>query len=51
MATLVNETKEAGYHKVEFSAKGGGKGLSSGMYFYELRSGSFVQIKKMLLLK
>jgi hypothetical protein len=45
--TLVNEEKEAGLHDVEF----GTKGLSSGVYFYRLRAGDFVQTKKLLLLK
>jgi hypothetical protein len=47
MATLVNEEKVAGYYKVEFNAAT----LPSGVYFYQLRAGDFVQTKKMLLLK
>jgi len=47
VATLVNEEKLAGNYEVEFDA---GR-LSSGIYFYKLLSGSFSQIKKMLLLK
>ncbi|GAB6283032.1 MAG: glycoside hydrolase family 31 protein [Ignavibacterium sp.] len=47
VATLVNEEKSAGTYEVEFS----GKGLSSGIYFYKLKAGKFVSIKKMILLK
>jgi hypothetical protein len=44
---LVNEVKEAGYHTVEFRADG----LSSGVYYYQMKSGEFVEMKKMLLIK
>ncbi|GAB6281769.1 MAG: hypothetical protein STSR0008_05100 [Ignavibacterium sp.] len=47
IATLVNEEKSAGTYEVEFN----GKGLSSGMYFYKLETGNFVEVKKMILLK
>lgn len=45
--TLVNQKLQPGYHEVNFDASN----ISSGMYFYELTSGGFTQIKKMLLLK
>ena len=47
VAMLVNEEKESGYHKVEFNAAN----LPSGVYFYQLKTGSFIEIKKMVLLK
>lgn len=46
VATLVNESKEPGIYEVEFNSEG----LSSGIYFYRLQSGSFVDTKKMILL-
>ncbi len=48
VAILVDEYKPAGNYQVEFSATGG---QSSGIYFYQLNSGSFVETKKMILLK
>ncbi len=47
IAKLVNEEKSAGEYEVEFDASN----LSSGIYFYRLQAGSFVETKKMLLLK
>ena len=47
VATLVNETKPAGVYTVELNAAG----LASGIYFYRLTSGSFVETKKLILLR
>ena len=47
IVTLVNEEKPAGSYEVEFN----GNNLSSGVYFYQLRAGSFIQTKKMILMK
>ncbi len=47
VASLVNEEKPAGIYEVEFDAST----LSSGTYFYRLEAGSFVQTRKMILLK
>lgn len=47
VATLVNEYKTVGEYEVEFE----GSELTSGIYFYKLQSGSFVFIKKMVLMK
>ena len=47
IAMLVNEEKSAGNYKVNFDASA----LTSGIYFYTLKTGSFVQTKKMILLR
>ena len=47
VATLVNEEKSSGEYEVEFNASS----LPSGIYFYQLKAGSFVETKKMILLK
>jgi len=47
VAALVNEEKPAGKYEVEFDARN----LSSGVYFYQLRSGDFIQTNKMILLR
>lgn len=49
VANLVNEYQTAGSYNIHFSASD--FELSSGTYFYELRAGDFVSVKKMLLLK
>jgi len=51
IATLVNESKEAGSYQVEFDAAGGGRNLSSGVYFYKLIAGNYSETKKMILIK
>jgi hypothetical protein len=45
--TLVNETKDPGVYEVEFSANE----FPSGIYFYKIQAGSFVDTKKMILIK
>ena len=47
VTTLVNEKKSAGTYEVTWDAKN----LASGIYFYKIQSGDFVQVKKMVLLK
>jgi len=49
IATLVNEEKTAGSYNVEFGMQN--LELSSGIYFYKLQAGNFVETKKMILLK
>ena len=47
IATLVNEEKPAGEYEVEFD----GANLPSGIYFYQLKVGSFVETRNMVLIK
>lgn len=47
VAALVNEEKPAGEYEVEFD----GTKFPSGIYFYQLKTGEFIQTKKMVLLK
>ena len=47
VATFVNEDKLAGEYEVDFDATN----LPSGVYFYQLTTGDFVQTKKMILLR
>lgn len=54
IATLVNENKPAGNYEVTFDATNlpaGRQGLSSGTFFYKLQAGSFVETKKMMMIK
>ncbi|MCH8034272.1 MAG: T9SS type A sorting domain-containing protein [Bacteroidetes bacterium] len=52
IATLVNEHKLAGSYEVEFNSMGLiHQTLTSGIYFYQLKAGSFVETKKMILLR
>ncbi len=45
--TLVNEFKESGVHTINFNASE----LNSGVYIYKIEAGSFVQTRKMTLIK
>ncbi|MDA3859933.1 MAG: phospholipase D-like domain-containing protein [Melioribacteraceae bacterium] len=47
VATLVNQEQSPGNYSVKFNASN----LTSGIYFYKLQSGSFSEIKKMILMK
>jgi len=47
VATLVNEEKPSGYCEVTWNAVD----LPSGIYFYRIRVGSFVDTKKMILIR
>lgn len=46
VATLVNEFTNAGNYEIDFNASA----LSSGVYFYKLQAGDFLQTKKMIFL-
>jgi len=47
VTTLVNEYKPAGTYKFTFDASQ----LTSGVYFYQMRSGDFIQTRKMIVVK
>ncbi|VAX29494.1 hypothetical protein MNBD_IGNAVI01-978 [hydrothermal vent metagenome] len=47
IATLVNEQQQPGVYQVQFNADE----FPSGIYYYQLRAGSFQQSKKMIILK
>jgi spore coat protein A len=47
ISTLINQVVPAGNHEVQFDATG----LPSGVYFYTLTAGNFVNSKKMIVLK
>jgi len=47
VAELVNQNYEAGYYKVNFNASN----LASGVYFYRIEAGDFINVKKLMLLK
>ena len=64
VATLVDEDKPAGSYEVEFnpnrhsresgnlsSGVSARDGYTSGVYFYQLKAGEFIQTKKMILMK
>jgi hypothetical protein len=51
VATLVDEYKPAGIYEVEFQSTVSNHQLASGIYYYQLRSGNFIQTKKMVLLR
>ena len=47
VTTLVSETQDTGIKSIQWDATN----VSSGMYFYQIRAGDFVQTRKMVLLK
>ena len=52
VATLVDKYLPAGNYEVEFNSHSDeGRNLASGIYFYQLKAGHFVDTKKMLLLQ
>jgi hypothetical protein len=47
MTTLVHEKQNAGTHQVEWDASG----FASGIYYYRIETGEFVDVKKMILIR
>jgi len=49
---LVDEVKNPGTYEVEFNSHSGEvRNLETGIYFYQLKAGDYVEMKKMLLQK
>jgi len=51
VATLVDEFKPAGSYEIDFNPESKIKHPVSGVYFYQLKAGDFVETKKMMYLK
>ncbi|HIA80069.1 MAG TPA: T9SS type A sorting domain-containing protein [Candidatus Marinimicrobia bacterium] len=52
VTTLIRNEKTAGYHSIVWDGRNShGRIVGAGMYFYQVRSGSFIKTRKMLLLK
>jgi len=47
LSEIFNQNLNSGMHEIKFNAGS----LSSGIYFYKLKSGRFVEIKKMIIIK
>jgi hypothetical protein len=47
VAILVKDRQNAGYHQVEWDASR----FASGLYYYRIQAGGFVQVKKMVLIR
>ncbi|MDR3666051.1 MAG: T9SS type A sorting domain-containing protein, partial [Ignavibacteriaceae bacterium] len=47
ISTLVNEEKPSGNYEVTLN----GKNLSSGVYYYQMKAGNFIETKKIVLIK
>ncbi len=48
---LTDSYYQAGYHSVYWDATGSNPGMASGVYIYQINSGTFIQNQKMILLK
>ncbi len=51
IATVVDERQEAGCRSVMFDAASASGSLPSGVYFYRLQAGKYIEVKKFLLVK
>jgi hypothetical protein len=47
ISVLQNGEQEAGYHEVKFD----GSHLGSGVYFYRIEAGSFVETRKLMIIR
>lgn len=51
VATLADEYKPAGKYEIDFNPGSGMPNPSPGIYYYQLKAGSFIQTKKMVITK
>ena len=52
MKSLINEQRANGQHRVVWDGTDShGNSVSTGVYFYEMIAGDFVETKKMLIIK
>ncbi len=53
VAELVNDYQQPGYYEIQFTGKNSFSNtpLSSGIYFYRIKAGKFIETRKMILLK
>ncbi len=52
VTTLINKAMQPGKYQVDWSGRNdGGSQVASGVYFYKFEAGTFVQVKKMVMLK
>jgi hypothetical protein len=51
IATLVNEHRPTGNYEVDFESLVGNRYLASGVYYYQLKAGDYLETKKMILIK
>ena len=50
--TLVHEPQTAGIHTIQWNGKNeNGEKVASGIYFYQLKAGSFVKTRRMMLIE
>jgi len=47
----VDEVKPAGSYDIEFSVDGESDDITSGVYFYRIEAGDFIDTKKIILMK
>jgi glucose/arabinose dehydrogenase len=51
IATLVNDYQSSGYYQIEFNSKNlGSDAITSGVYFYRLKTNNHIETKKMIML-
>jgi hypothetical protein len=51
ISILVNDYKLAGKYEIEFNPASGNQYSASGIYFYQLKAGNYIDTKKMILIK